>query len=82
MDVYFGGFIDQKQNDWTRFLFITKSLYNNIKNAIIGHISFNLNYVFYSHIFFKDDINYHSNFHLAKKLTKKLKDKISICQQN
>ena len=47
-----------------------------------GHIPFKLNCGYYLHISFKDDANSCSKPCLVKELAKKLRDLISIYQQN
>ena len=56
--------------------------YNNAKSTSIGHTSFELNYGYYPYVLFKDDTNPCSKSYLAEKLGKKLRDWMSICQQN
>lgn len=55
-------------------------VYNNAKNVSIGQTSFELNYGYHPHISFKDNINFYLRSHPRKKLVKKLKNLISICQ--
>lgn len=57
-------------------------VYNNTKNASIDYIFIELNCKYYLFIFFKKDINFYSKSYSAKKQTKKLKNLISIYQQN
>ena len=57
-------------------------IYNNAKNANIGHTSFELNYGFYPQVSFKDDVNPRSRSCSADELAKKLRELMDICQQN
>lgn len=43
IEVYLLAFINWEQNDWARLLSMAKFIYNNSKNASIGHIPFKLN---------------------------------------
>lgn len=61
---------------------MAKFVYNNAKNASIGHISFELNCSYYPRIFFEDEVNPCSRLRLADKQTKKLRKLIWIYQQN
>lgn len=56
--------------------------YNNIKNANIDYISFGLNYSYYLWVLFKNKTNFYLKFYFVDKQTKKLKDLMSIYQQN
>lgn len=55
---------------------------NNAKNISTSHTDFKLNCGYYLRIFFEKDIDYCLKTHSAKKLDKKLKDLMSIYQQN
>ena len=57
MEVYLQAFINFEQNNWARLLRIVVFAYNNAKNASTGHVFFELNYSFYSFIFFKENTN-------------------------
>lgn len=61
---------------------MAKFVYNNAKNASIGHTPFELNCGYHLHVFFKDKNNPYSKSQSAKKFTKELKDLKSIYQQN
>ena len=49
-------------------------IYNNTKNASTGHIPFQLNYGYYSHVFFEENTNPRSWLKTADKLSVKLKE--------
>lgn len=57
-------------------------VYNNIKNTSANHTPFALNYSYYPHISFENDVHSYLKSCLANKLAKKLRALISICQQN
>ena len=78
MEAYLRVFINLKQNNWAKLLTMAKFVYNNTKNASIGHTLFKLNYGFYSQVFFKENVDSRSKFYLAKKLVDKLKKLIEI----
>lgn len=59
---YLRVFVNIKQNDWARFLLITKFNYNNIKNTSIGYIFFKLNCGYYCEILYKEKINLYFKF--------------------
>lgn len=61
---------------------MAKFVYNNAKNGIIGYKLSELNYGYYPYIFFEDNIDLCLNSHSANQLAKKLRDLISVCQQN
>ena len=61
---------------------MTEFTNNNVKNASIGRIPFELNCGYYSYISFKDDANPHSRSYLAEDLAKELRNLISNCGQN
>ena len=63
-------------------MLIAKFAYNNIKNASINHILFELNCSYHLQIFFKDNVDPCLKSHFANKLVKKLKKLIDICKQN
>lgn len=57
-------------------------VYNNIKNINTGYTLFELNYGYHPSVFFEDKTNLCSKSCLVNKLTKELRDLISVCQQN
>lgn len=52
MEAYFYAFVNCKQKDWAKLLFIIKFIYNNIKNVNTSHISFEVNFNYYLFVFF------------------------------
>ena len=61
---------------------MAKFAYNNAKNANTNHMLFNLNRDFHLCIFFKEDINPHSQSKTANKLLTELQKLMIICQEN
>lgn len=47
MEAYFQILINFEEDDWAKFLLIAKFIYNNVKYASTGHMSFKLNYGYY-----------------------------------
>ena len=43
MEIYLWAFVNFKQNNWAKFLFMAKFTYNNIKNASVSLTFFELN---------------------------------------
>lgn len=52
IEAYLQAFVNWEQNNWIKFLPIVKFVYNNVKNASIGHNFLKFNYRFYPYIFF------------------------------
>lgn len=61
---------------------MTKFTYNNAKNASIDYMSFELNYDYYSHMIFEEDIDFCSVSKTANKLTAKLLELLTIFREN
>ena len=57
---------------------MVKFAYNNAKNVSTSYISFKLNYEYYLCVFYKEDLNLHSNLKTAKKLSFKLQNLIIV----
>ncbi len=57
---------------------MAKFTYNNVKNASISHILFELNYNYYPRILFKKNVNSRSRSYSADKLAKKLRELIKV----
>lgn len=58
---------------------MTEFAYNYAKNVNTGYILFKFNYVYYPHISFKNKTNAYLKCYSANKLTKNLKNLMSIC---
>ena len=56
--------------------------YNNIKNASTNHTIFELNYGYYSWVSYKKDLDPRSQLKTAEKLSSKLQNLMTVCQQN
>lgn len=61
---------------------MTEFTYTNAKNPSTGNMSFKLNYAYHPHVFFGDNVNLHSRSSSANKSTKKIRELMSIYQQN
>lgn len=57
MKAYLQAFVNFKQNDWAELLQIAKFAYKNAKIAGTGHMPFELNFGYYSWIYFKKDVD-------------------------
>ena len=61
---------------------MVKFAYNNIKNTNTGHILFELNYKYYSCIFYKKDLDLCSKLKTEEKLSFELQNLMATYQQN
>ena len=61
---------------------MAKFIYNNAKNASFVYTSFELNYRYYSQMFYKNDIDLCSKSKLTDKLLIKLRELMIICRKN
>ena len=82
MKTYLRAFVNFKQNDWARLLLITEFAYNNAKNASTGHTPFEPNCGYHPCISFKEDTNPCSKSKTAEKLFSKLRELMTVCQEN
>lgn len=79
MKVYFQIYINFKENNLARLFLIVEFVYNNIKNASTSYMLFELNYKYYFHILYKENLNPRSKSKTADKIAGKLKNFIKIC---
>ena len=56
--------------------------YNNAKNANISYTPFELNCGYYPQMSYKEEVDSHSKFKLADKLSVELRELIIVCQEN
>ena len=56
--------------------------YNNTKNASTGFTSFELNYGYHPRVSYKKNLDPRSKSRTAEKLSSKLKELMTVCQQN
>ena len=82
IEAYLWAFVNFKQNDWARLLPMAEFVYNNAKNASIGHMPFELNYGYHLCVSFKEDINPCSQSKMTKELSSKLKELMTIYWEN
>ena len=82
IEAYLRAFVNFEQNDWARLLPIAKFVYNNEKHLNTGHTLFELNCGYHPCVFFEKDTNPCSQSKLADKLSAKLQDLITVCQEN
>ena len=53
--------------------------YNNIKNASIGHIPFELNCGYHPKVFFKENVDLYLKSSFANKLAEELRELMEVC---
>ena len=82
MEGYLRAFVHWEQDNWAKFLLITKFAYNNIKNASTNHTIFKLNCGYHPKITFEKNIDLRSRSYFANKLAKKLKELIEVYCHN
>lgn len=82
MEAYLRAFVNFKQNDLAELLPMAELAYNNAKNASTGHTLFELNCDYYSHIFYKEDVNPRSKSKLAEELLIKLRELMTVYWEN
>ena len=56
--------------------------YNNAKNASTGFTSFELNYGYHPRVFYEEDLDPRSKLRIVEKLSSKLRELMTVCQQN
>ena len=74
MEVYLQTFINFKQNDWVRLLFMVKFAYNNTKNASSSHMPFELNCDYHLWISYEQKVDPRSQSKLADELLVELRE--------
>ena len=79
---YLRVFVNWEQDDWARLLPMVEFAYNNVKNASIGHILFELNCGYHPRVSFKEDVDLRSRSRSANKLAEKLRELMEVCCQN
>ena len=82
MEAYLRVSVNFKQNDWARLLPMVGFAYNNVKNASIGHMPFELNCGYHPQMWYKEDIDPRSQSKSADKLSAELKELIIVCWEN
>ena len=61
---------------------IAEFAYNNAKHASMGHELFELNYRYYLHVSYKEDVDPYSRFKVADNLTKEIRNLMVACREN
>lgn len=82
IEAYLKTFINWKTNNKAKFLLIAEFFYKNSKNASISYLPFKINYSYYICVFFEEKVNLCSKFLSADTLAMRLKDLMTIFQQN
>ena len=81
MEAYLQVFVNLKQEDGARLLFMAEFAYNNVKNASTGHTSFKLNCGYHPQASYKKDVNPCSQSKLVDKLANELRELIAVCKK-
>ena len=82
IEAYLRAFVNWEQNDWARLLPMAEFVYNNSKNASIGHTLFELNCGYHPYFFFEDKCNTHFRSFSAKGLAMELIKLMNVYCQN
>ena len=72
MKAYFQAFVNFEQNDWVWLLFMAEFAYNNIKNANIGYMPFELNCGYHPYVSYEKNLNPLLKLKIAEELSSKL----------
>ena len=79
---YLQAFVNFKQNNWAQFFSMAEFANNNAKNANTGHTLFELNCGYHLCVFYEEDLDLRSKSKTAEELSSKLRELMTICQQN
>ena len=82
MEAYLRAFVNFKKNDWARLLPMAKFVYNNAKNASTAYTPFELNCGYHLWVSYEEDINPRSKSKSADELSAKLRELMTVCQEN
>ena len=82
MEVYLRAFVNFEQNDWARLLPMAEFAYNNAKNASIGHTPFELNCGYHPRMSYKEEVDPHSKWKSADKLSAELRELMFVYRKN
>ena len=82
IEAYLRAFVNFEQNDWAQLLLMAEFPYNNAKNASTGYTSFELNCGYHPSVSYEEDLDSRSKSRTAEELSSKLRELMTICQQN
>ena len=82
MKAYLQAFVNFEQNNWAKLLLMAEFAYKNTKNASTGYTSFKLKCGYHPRISYEEDLDPRSKSRTAKKLSSKLRELMTVCQQN
>ncbi len=82
MEAYLRAFVNWEQDDWARILPMVEFLYNNAKNASIGHNSFELNCGYHPRVSFEEDVDLRLRSRSANELAEEMRELMEVCCQN
>ena len=79
---YLQAFVNFKQNDWAKLLWIAKFTYNNARNTSIGHTLFELNCNYHPRMLYEEKVDPYSKSKSANKLSAELRKLMIVCREN
>ncbi len=82
MEAYLRAFVNWEQDDWARLLPMAEFAYNNAKNAITSHTSFELNCGYHPRVSFEENVDSRSRSRSANKLVEELRELMEVYCQN
>ncbi len=82
IEVYLRAFVNWKQDNKPWLLPMADFAYNNAKNAITGHTSFQLNCGYHPRVFFKENVDPCSRSRSTNERVKELRELMKVCCQN
>ena len=82
MEAYLCAFVNWEQNDWAWLLPMVEFVYNNSKNASIGHMPFELNCGYHPRVSYEEEVDLRSQSKSADKLSEELRELMIICCEN
>ena len=82
IEAYLGAFVNFEQNDWAWLLSMAEFAYNITKNTSTNHTPFELNCGYHLQMLYKEDVDSHSQFKSADKLSAELRKQMIVCRKN
>ena len=82
IEAFLQAFVNFELNDWAKLLPMAEFAYNNAKNASTGYTPFELYCGYYPRVSQEKDFNPRSKSRTAEKLSSKLRELMTVYQQN
>ena len=82
MEAYVRAFVNFEQDDWAKLRPIAEFAYNNAKNASTSFTPFELNCKYHLRVSYEEDLDPRSKSRTAKELFSKLRELMTVYQQN